>query len=721
MKPRRTRTRSAPVQDELLQTLLKDTTDGVLVADPEGRLVEANARACVLLGYRRTGLLGRPVEHLIPADERPTHPLCPDAPRGTRTRHGTGRLCRKDGTTVTVQVTARRLSDGRLVGVLRHQPEDRPPDGGDRPSHPPHSAGILDLVYDSIIITDLEGCVTSWNQGAVQHFGYAANEAVGRHISFLYPDEQQQFLKDHVIAPLKQKGRHKTDVRVRTKSGADLDLHLSLSLLRNHQGTPIGMIGLSIDLTARKRAEQALRESEERSRLLIEHAPYCIHEIDSDGRICSMNPAGLRMIGLNSSSTIVGTPYLNGVASQDRPRIEVLLHRAFGGDRSQFEFTSVQGKTYRSNFVPLPGPDGAGKRVMGISVDITDRRRAEQALRASEERLREAQRLSQVGSWDLDLVRNQLLWSDEIYRIFEIDPDRFGASYEAFLATVHPDDRALVDETYTASVRHRTPYEVTHRLQMPDGRIKFVHELGRTEYGPDGTPLRSIGTVQDITERKRAQDQIEASLREKETLLREVHHRVKNNLQIISSLLHFQSKKIHDPVDLAAFQEGQARLKTMILVHEKLYQSADLARINFGDYVRSLAGSVVRNYSTPRKRFRLSVEASDLRLPIETALPCGMILNELLTNSCKYAYPDAADGLITVSLSVRGGQATLTVRDRGIGLPAEVDPSHPTTFGLQLVVNLSAQVGGTSTFVGSPGTTAAVTFPLPARTTVDAP
>ncbi len=137
------------------------------------------------------------------------------------------------------------------------------------------------------------------------------------------------------------------------------------------------------------------------------------------------------------------------------------------------------------------------------------RKRVEEALRKSQESLMEAQRIARMGHWDLDLVKNELVWSDEVYRIFEMKPEKFGASYEAFLNTVHPDDRKEVDKAYMDSVRNRTPYDIEHRLRMQDDSVKWVNERCETFYGDDSTPLRSIGTVQDITDRKEVEFRLE--------------------------------------------------------------------------------------------------------------------------------------------------------------------------------------------------------------------
>ncbi len=146
--------------------------------------------------------------------------------------------------------------------------------------------------------------------------------------------------------------------------------------------------------------------------------------------------------------------------------------------------------------------------VVSVGIDITEKSLADAALRESEKRLNEAQRIAQVGSWELDLATGKLTWSDEIFRLFEMDKSAFGASYEAFLNAIHPDDRDQVNQTYTDSLQSRTPYEIIHRLLMPDGRIKWVNERCETHYDAQGKAIRSSGTVQDITERKQAEAQI---------------------------------------------------------------------------------------------------------------------------------------------------------------------------------------------------------------------
>lgn len=201
--------------------------------------------------------------------------------------------------------------------------------------------------------------------------------------------------------------------------------------------------------------------------------------------------------------------------------------------------------------------------------------------------------------------------------------------------------------------------------------------------------------LRDITERKREEDKVRASLREKEILLKEIHHRVKNNLQIISSLLNLQSAHIRDPRALEVFKEGQGRVRSMALIHEKLYQSEDLARVDFSEYISNLAAYLFRSYEVHAGAVALDVEAEDVLLGVDTAIPCGLIINELVSNSLKHAFPGGGGGSINIRLRPADAERlTLTVADDGIGLPEGFDARRTSSLGLQLVNTLARQLGG---------------------------
>lgn len=199
----------------------------------------------------------------------------------------------------------------------------------------------------------------------------------------------------------------------------------------------------------------------------------------------------------------------------------------------------------------------------------------------------------------------------------------------------------------------------------------------------------------DITQRKLAEAQIQASLREKEVLLQEIHHRVKNNLQVISSLLDLQSQQIEELAMLEVFRESQNRVKSMALVHEKLYQSKNFARINFAEYTESLVSYLFKAYELTPGQVIFNLDIEETHLNIDTAIPCGLIINELVSNALKYAFPDNRSGTISISLhSDEEKHLTLSIKDDGVGIPKNFNVNSVQSLGLQLVKVLTKQLKG---------------------------
>jgi two-component sensor histidine kinase len=222
-----------------------------------------------------------------------------------------------------------------------------------------------------------------------------------------------------------------------------------------------------------------------------------------------------------------------------------------------------------------------------------------------------------------------------------------------------------------------------------------------------------MAIVRDVTERKQAEKQIKASLKEKEVLLKEIHHRVKNNLQIISSLLKLQSRSIKDEQTLAMFNESQSRIRTMALIHESLYQSNDLSRINFAEYIQKLVANLLRSYEINSSAIKPVINVDNVLLEIDVAVPCGLIINELVSNSLKYAFPSGKEGKIQVDFySENERNFTLTVSDNGVGLPKNLNILETKTLGLQLVNNLVDQLEGTVKNNIDGGTEFRITFSI---------
>jgi two-component system, sensor histidine kinase PdtaS len=264
----------------------------------------------------------------------------------------------------------------------------------------------------------------------------------------------------------------------------------------------------------------------------------------------------------------------------------------------------------------------------------------------------------------------------------------------------------LVPERYRhRHVADRRGYEKNPRTRpMGAGQELWGRRKDGTEF-PVEISLSPLDTehgrmvtsiIRDTTDRRRTEERIKASLREKEVLLKEIHHRVKNNLQVTSSLLKLQSGYIQDPQAQEMFAESQNRIRSMALVHEKLYQSSDLSRVDFSDYIQSLASLLMRSYGADNKTIQLCIEAGEVYLSIETAVPCGLIANELISNCLKHAFPDRRKGEIRIRITetVEPNTLTLTVADNGAGLPPDLDINKTDTLGLQLVRTLTRQLNG---------------------------
>jgi PAS domain S-box-containing protein len=268
----------------------------------------------------------------------------------------------------------------------------------------------------------------------------------------------------------------------------------------------------------------------------------------------------------------------------------------------------------------------------------------------------------------------------------------------------HPDDwpQDLPD------LRQRDPgkldsYRLQKRYFKKNGELMWANLTVTVLREQEGLPRFTLAMIEDITERKQAEELIQASLLEKETLLKEIHHRVKNNLQIISSLLRLQSRQIQDQQTLELFKESQNRVQAMALIHEKLYQSSNLAQIDFQEYITTLVEHLCRSYDIHQPAITIKINVEPVPLPIDTAIPCGLIINELVSNSLKYAFPGNQGGEICLKLQfgasscnapVDTEQFILTVRDNGIGLPENLDFRNTSSLGLQLVCRLAKQIRG---------------------------
>jgi two-component sensor histidine kinase len=226
----------------------------------------------------------------------------------------------------------------------------------------------------------------------------------------------------------------------------------------------------------------------------------------------------------------------------------------------------------------------------------------------------------------------------------------------------------------------------------------------------DSTLVATIAQGQDITERKQQTTELIRSNREKALLLKEIHHRVKNNLQIIASLLRLNTKYSGDERVEEIFRESQDRIRSMAAVHSMLYKSENFAEINFGEYIRETARQLFRSYNTNPEAISLWINAENVILSVDTAIPCGLIINELISNALKHAFPDGRRGEIRIEMDQDENGVRIIFEDNGAGFPEGMDFRNTETLGLQLVNMLVAQLDGAIEMVGNGGTRYVITL-----------
>jgi PAS domain S-box-containing protein len=324
-----------------------------------------------------------------------------------------------------------------------------------------------------------------------------------------------------------------------------------------------------------------------------------------------------------------------------------------------------------------------------LRAEIEERKSIEHALRENQERYRQLTENSLVGVFvhkggRLGYV-NERLGQMLGYSPYEM----LGRQVEEF---IHPDDIKMAGRRAITDVGMTDPApQQEFRILCKNGDIRWAEvRAGTIRYRGRSVVL---GNVADITDRKLAEQQTRASLREKELLLREIHHRVKNNLQIVSSLLNLQSRSITDQTYKEMFVESRDRLRSMAYIHEKLYQSKDFGNIDFTGYMKGLVTHLFGSYNVSSNKIKLKTDVQPVSMGIDTATPCGLIVNELVSNSLKYAFPEERNGVIGINLlATKDHELELIVWDDGVGLPKDLDIAAAQTVGLRLVRALAEQI-----------------------------
>jgi len=520
--------------------------------------------------------------------------------------------------------------------------------------------------------------------------------------------------------------------------GAPVPAHVSANVLNQPDGLSICVVASDLTdlenstelIQQQRRQQESLRKSEERLALAASATHIGMFDWNVPARTVLWTQAHEAIFGYAPAAATATTTTATATATtehdyrawadrvhpEDMPRVEEELRRC-QRDRTplevQYRIIWPDGSLHwvDSKGIFLYGSDGNAERMLGVVMDITAHKQAEAELARTKTLLETLLTQAPVGFTFIDRELSYVLINEQLAVLNGLP---VAAHVGKHVGDIVPTMLPAVQEVTSRIVATGQPVkdqEFTGETAAQPGVTRYWNESWFPIREGTGAIVGFGAVVEEITERKRAEEELRALLHEKEVLLKEVHHRVKNNMQVLASLVSLQADNVDDPATRDVLDDLRDQVRTMALVHENLYQSESLADIDFAQFTRGLTASLARSHGRGNSDLRLTLDVELVTLPVESAVPCGLILNELVTNAYKHAFRGRKSGEVVVGVhAVSAGRVCLSVRDDGVGLPAGVDWRQSPSLGLRLVQMLARQVHGELDMRAENGTTFQLTF-----------
>ena len=679
------------------RTLFEAANDAIFVACAvTGVLQDANQQAEQLIGRRKHEIIGMHFTELHPQKQRSValRNFEKDSELKGKSRYTDFVVQHADGQEIPVQISPSLIQIQGVpcvLGIFRDVSEQKKTEDTLR-----KHAGILSAVTEPVVYVNRNYIFEIVNDARAERVGMSKEDFIGRHVSEIHgQDHFERSLRgymDRCFAGETVLFREWFSV----PDGTEAFLDVSYYPVYDEKGAEI--IGAAVytrERTEQKKAEDALRRSEGRYRAIFQNEHVVMLVIDPDtGAIRDANPAAVAFYGW-SYEELTGMN-IKGINILTPAEVENELRAALQKNRGYFHFRHrLKDGTIRDVEVSS-GPVEYDEKILLYSIvrDVTKRKRAENAFRERE---------AFLGTL-LNAIPTPIFYKDRNGRylgvndafetffgkskdyligktVFDVVPDRLAEIY-------HAKDNELFESG--GEQRYESQVE-TARGELRD--VIFSKSVYRNN---EGAIAGIIGAALDITERKRAETALKNALVEKEILLREIHHRVKNNMQTIVGLLRMHARRIDNAQLTEIFNDCRDRIGAMSLIHEALYQSDDLAKIDFEGYLKKLCRNLAQAHDAQGKRIALTANAADVSLNMDQGIAVGMIIAELISNAFKHAFPDGETGTVSVHLDCPDGEtARLIVSDTGEGLPADFDIRNPSSLGMRLVAGaVTRELGG---------------------------
>jgi len=711
---------------EFLQTLSNTIPSSIFYKNTEGIYLGCNKEYAEFLGLKKDEIIGKTVYDILSKDLADKyHKMDMELFKNPGKQFYQWKMDHNDGTIHDVLFNKATYSNTEgdlagVVGVMVDITDLKQIERELKESEEKYRL-LVENSSDVIWTMSLDGYFTFITPGVEELSGYTPEEALNLHLSdyileAYYPKVMQDIFKQ-LNKPVTERASSKyMELKEYKKDGSIIDIEVYTKWIFDDNGNPVGLQGSTRDITERKKVEKALTRSESLYRTIFENTGAATLLFNKEGIITQINSELERMSRYSKDEVVNKMCWMNFVPPEKLPMM-LDYHQ-----QREIDPDSVP-STYETKFIIKSGDilttqitvdkiPNSEEYVTSI-IDITDLVNTQKALEESEEKFRQIAENIEEVMYIIDPKMSKILYISPSYeKIWGCRRDELYYEPKSWLEAIHSDDRKkAINHIFTANqeVISRDDPGIEYRIIRPDGSIRWIWGRAFPVLNDEGEVYRIAGIALDITDRKLAEEEVKYSLKEKELLLREIHHRVKNNMQIIISLLSLQTQHVDDNETLGILTESQNRVKSMAMIHEKLYESTDLTHINFRCYLEKLVSDLFYSYQVEIGTIKPIIKTRDLDMGLDTAIPCGLIINELVTNSLKYAFPDGRKGTITVEFDKYDDEFFLKVSDDGIGMN---DLKHDSleTLGLQLVESLVNQLDGIISSDTNHGTEFIITF-----------
>ena len=716
---------------QILANIVESSDDAIITKSLDGIITSWNKGAEQIYGYPAKEILGKPMSILEPpilVEE--TKELIELIKQEDRIHHYETLRLRKDGKIINVSLTLSPIFDAseNLIAILviarditeRKKAEEKLQKSEERYRIVTEQTG--QVIYDYDLIAN----ECSWAGAIEEVTGYSFEEIqkLGKDVWIKNIKPLNMNSADEKSQNMRKTGdRFKEELRLRRKNGTCIYIENKGVCLTDHEGHLYGAIGLLKDITSAKLAETQLQENEERYRIATEQTGQVVFDFNLETFELRLAGAIREVTGYDPEEleNLDKSILIEYVHSEDRIELLDALRKSFEEEKKfqvEFRFRKKDGNyIYAENHGDWL-KDGKGEvyRAIGVIKNITEWKLALKNIEESEKKYRSFIQNFQGIIFQADENFVPVFLHGAVKEITGYREKEF-TSRVKWEDIIHPDDLSHVFEEEEKI--QSSPYvgygEIEYRIKHRDGRIRWVNEIYQKIQRKDGKLGFYQSTIYDVTEKKEAEKFI-ANI--ETARIKEIHHRIKNNLQIISSLLDLQAEKFRDKEVLEAFRESQNRVISMALIHEELYKGEGTDTMNFSEYIQKLAENLFQTYSLRSKNVRLFMDLEENAFfDMDIAIPLGIIVNELISNSLKYAFTEDEEGEIRIKLcreekdnKMQKSLFSLTISDNGKGIPENIELGSLESLGLQLVGILIDQLDGEIELERAQGTEFRITF-----------